>query len=151
MKYLIYIYICWGGCPDVFVFKNISISSLLIVYGNLLSDPENIIVSNNFGQSINTVVKYDDPLLEKLELSSEVNDVEDRLVKRYADQQRRALMMNPKFGTPIGQAAELGKQYTPGRPGEGINYHDYKQRYKVGFFRPEAVAITTFVDWVFTS
>ena len=45
----------------------------LIVYGNLLSDPENIIVSNNFGQSINTVVKYDDPLLEKLELSSEVN------------------------------------------------------------------------------
>ena len=65
------------------------------------------------------------------ELSSEVNFIDDRLVKRYADQQRRALMMNPKFGTPIGQAAELGKQYTPGRPGEGINYHDYKQRYKV--------------------
>ena len=65
------------------------------------------------------------------ELSSEVNFIDDRLVKRYADQQRRALMMNPKFGTPIGQAAELGKEYTPGRPGEGINYHDYKQRYKV--------------------
>lgn len=62
------------------------------------------------------------------ELSSEVNLIDDRLVKRYADQQRRALMMNPKFGTPIGQAAQRGKEYTPG---EGINYHDYKQRYKV--------------------
>ena len=45
----------------------------LIIYGNLLINPENIIVSNNFGRPINTIVKYNDPLLEKLELSNEVN------------------------------------------------------------------------------
>jgi hypothetical protein len=45
----------------------------LILHGNLLRDPENIIVSNNFGKSINTLIKYGDPIFEKLELSNEVN------------------------------------------------------------------------------
>ena len=45
----------------------------LLFTGNLLNDPENIIISNNSGQSINAIIKYNDPLLERLELSNEVN------------------------------------------------------------------------------
>lgn len=45
----------------------------LLLTGNLLNDPENIIISNNSGQSINAIIKYNDPLLERLELSNEVN------------------------------------------------------------------------------
>jgi len=45
----------------------------LILHGNLLRDPENIILSNNFGKSINTLIKYIDPIFEKLELSNKVN------------------------------------------------------------------------------
>ena len=45
----------------------------LLLNGNLLSDPENIIISNNVGKSMDAIVKYSDPSLEKLELSNEVN------------------------------------------------------------------------------
>ena len=41
--------------------------------GNLLSDPQNIVVSNSYGESINTIIKYGDPVIEKLELSNEIN------------------------------------------------------------------------------
>jgi hypothetical protein len=62
------------------------------------------------------------------ELSSEVNDIEDRLQKKYRGQQRKALLMNKKFGPAITGAAQKGKSYTPGRR---MNYREGRDQYKV--------------------
>jgi len=60
------------------------------------------------------------------ELSSEVYDIEDRLRKRYRDQQRKAILMGDKFGPAITGAVQRGKTYTPGRRmnyREGVDYN----------------------------
>ncbi|MCS5645031.1 MAG: T9SS type A sorting domain-containing protein [Candidatus Marinimicrobia bacterium] len=41
--------------------------------GSLSGEPENVVVCNNIGQTINTAVTYRQPVVEKLELSNQVN------------------------------------------------------------------------------